>query len=207
MPLSQRSCPRASCGLDYAWSWDMRPPSALLLHASAPCSVATRHHAGLRRAAGHKSGGPKTARLGHDGVHGRQAAPVPRHPSFRGLAAVGQDPPPANLGSGQLHCHPRCVSLTPWRHMHGPRMIYPRPPSTSRISRCRLRGHGRSCGSHDRRDPATQVDAGLDSRPRRRNRTPGSARPGAACCHEPMTGRTTFEALPRQGTEPAEGAG
>ena len=121
----------------------MRPPSALLLHVAAPCSVATRHHAGLRRAAGHKSGGTCIPRLGHDGLHGLQAAPVPLHPSFRGDAAVGQDPPPANLGSGQLHCHPRCVSLTPSRHLHGPRMIYPRPPSTSRISRCPLRGHGR----------------------------------------------------------------
>ena len=184
----------------------MRPPSALLLHAAAPSSVATRQHAGLRRAAGHKSGGPCFLMPGHDGLHGRQAALVPPHPSFRGRAAVGQDPPPANLGSGQLHCHPRCVSLTSQRSMITARTNPPRPPSTSRISLWSLRGHGRYCGSHDRRDPATQVDVGLDSTPHRRNRTPGSARPAAAGCHEPMT-VASRKTLRRQATEPAEGVG
>ena len=185
----------------------MRPPSALLLHAAAPCSVATRHHAGLRRAAGHKSGGPCFLMSGHDGLHGRQAALVPPHPRFRGMSASRQFRPPANLGSGQLHCHSRCVFLTSQRSMITARTNPPRPPSTYRISRCPLRGHGRPCGSHDRRDPATQVDAGLDSGPHRRNRTPGSARPAAAGCHEPVTVRRPTRNVRRQATEPAEGAG
>ena len=185
----------------------MRPPSALLLHAAALCSVATRQHAGLRRAAGHKSGGRIFLMPGHDGLHGRQAALVPPHPSFRGRAAVGQDPPPANLGSGQLHCHPRCVFLTSQRSMITARTNPARPPSTSRISLWSLRGHGRYCGSHDRRDPATQVDAGLDSGPHRRNRTPGSTRPAAAGRHEPVTLSAQRRALPRQATEPAERVG
>ena len=185
----------------------MRPPSALLLHAAAPCNVATRQHALLRRAAGPKSGGFRMPRLGHDAVHGRQAAPVPPHPSFSLPRELAQDPPPANLGSGQLHCHPRCVSLTPSRHLHGPRMISPRPPSSCRISLWSLRRRWRPCGSHDRRDRATRSDAVLPHTSHTRCRTRQSHRPGLRGCHDPMTLSTRRRALPRQATEPAEGAG
>jgi len=140
-----------------AWSWEMGPPSALLLHAATPCNVATRQHAGLRRATGHKSqwGGTMpqawARRSARSSSCSRASAPElqggrgswPRPATGQSRQWAAPLPPPMRL--------PHSLA-TPARAAHD---LPSSPFDIQDISLPATWPWALYCGSHDRRDPAT----------------------------------------------------